>query len=98
MSFRATVVGPGAYTFESVDFPGFFLTIGDVGHGEPYLTKVIGVSAIDLRFRFELYASSKDLKMSLLSFDPVMPIGAGPGYDSRVLMTDRIELTRSQVA
>jgi hypothetical protein len=90
------VVGPGAYTFESAEFPGFFLTVDDnQNHKKPFLTEVSPyVSVLDPRFRFELYASHKDLKMSLISFDPVAPIGASIGHDSRVLMTERLELNR----
>ena len=40
---------------------------------------------IDPRFRFELYASRKDHKMSLIEFDNVLPLGGGIGVDSRVL-------------
>ena len=36
--------------------------------------------------------------MNIVTFDPVMPINMGPGNESRVLSTERIELTRFQVA
>jgi hypothetical protein len=55
---------------------------------------VINISNLDPRFRFEVFASSKDLKMNIVTFDPIVPINMGLGNESRVLVTERIELTR----
>jgi len=86
LKFRIEVNGPGAYTFEAVDYPGYFLVIDDFkNNGVPFLAQVFGTSHRDPRFRFELFASAKDLKMNLFQFDPVMPLGSGIGLDSRVL-------------
>ena len=66
LKFRVQVNGPGAYTFEAVDYPGYFLVIDDFrNNGIPFLAKVWHTSQLDPRFRFELYASAKDLKMNL---------------------------------
>ena len=65
-----------------------------VNDGKPFLTKVINISNLDPRFRFEVFASSKDLKMNIVTFDPIVPINMGLGNESRVLVTERIELTR----
>ena len=38
LKFRLRVNGPGAYTFESVDFPGYHMAIDDFkNHGQPFL-------------------------------------------------------------
>jgi hypothetical protein len=95
MRFKVRSNGPGSYTFEAVAFPGFFLTVDDgQNRKQPFLAEVYSAWATDPRFRFELYASSKDLKYNLMSFDPVLPCGSGMDYDSRVLMTERLELSR----
>lgn len=38
LKFRVEVNGPGAYTFEAVDYPGYFLVIDDFkNNGVPFL-------------------------------------------------------------
>ena len=45
-----------------------------------------------------MYASTEGLQQVLYQFEPIMPLLAEPCHESRVLQTERVELTRFQIA
>lgn len=60
LKFYARRAGAGAYTFEAVQYPGFFLTVQKATQqNRPFLSKVDNAdfAVLDPRFQFELYAT-----------------------------------------
>jgi len=101
LRFRARVSDAGEYTFEATAHPGYFLTVDKdeaTGENDIFLAKVLGTSFQDFRHRFTLFASQEDLQIIIHEFAPVEPVCTGPICDSRILHTERVELTRFQAA
>ena len=97
LKFVARVSDAGEYTFESTWMPGFYLAVDDkIDYGRPFLAQMFGASFQDIRLRFELYAAKKELQSVLHEFANIDPLGSHS--DSTVLQTERVELTRYQIA
>ena len=102
LKFKLRESGAGEYTFEATHMPGYYLTVensdGGFAKGMITLQQVLGTSLQDPRHRFQLYAAQQDLQLIVHQFLPIDPLGFCINCDSRVIHTERVELTRYQVA